>query len=142
MDYTLLHSFGRIQLCSLQIFRVIWQTHEMHKEFFSFEMFKAGDEDLSAKCCGASYLIKCNDWCVLMLLCLWYLRKKKIWIPSFLWDACYLFSACVCTYTLRGMNEWNLEPDMKGGRYMAKVKPAISSVCFFHLLLLFYNRYR
>lgn len=29
------------------------------------------------------------------------------------------------------MNEWNLEPDMKGGRYMAKVKPAISSVYFF-----------
>lgn len=77
MDYTLLHSFGRIQLCSLQIFRVIWQTHEMHKEFFSFEMFKAGDEDLSAKCWGASYLIKCNDQSVLMLLCLWYLRKKK-----------------------------------------------------------------
>lgn len=114
----------------------------MHKEFFSFGMFKAGDEDLSAKCWGAAYLLEHDDLCILVLLCSWYLKKNKNLGFFFVWDACYLFSACVCTYTLRGMNEWDLETGMKWGRYIAQAKPAISSVYCFCLLLLSYNRDR
>lgn len=62
---------------SLYRFLVSWLTHEMHKDFFCFEIFKAWDEDLSAKCWGASYLIKCSNLCVLMLPCLLYLNKNK-----------------------------------------------------------------
>jgi len=39
------------------------------KNFFSFETFKAREEDLSAEFSGASYLLEFNDLCMLVLLC-------------------------------------------------------------------------